>query len=125
MDENQQTVIKLRGSRHKSYLEQFLPPWNYARQYVSNALGNMKKFAKADFQMGYGMKFLIRGFYNSITDNAPVPIPYREIILTAKIMDTIFAQLAQSRQDTSRTTSPWQQDENAPLVGSDASSGQR
>ncbi len=34
MDENQQTVIKVRGARYKSYLEQFLPPWNYAKQYL-------------------------------------------------------------------------------------------
>ena len=43
------------------------------------------------------MKYLIETFYRSIVEDTPVPIPYREILLTAKIMDTIFAQLDQQR----------------------------
>jgi predicted dehydrogenase len=93
VDEQKQTVIKLRGAAYKSYLEQFLPPLNFAKQYLDNALGNMKKFAKADFQTGYGMKFLIRAFYRSITEGGPVPIPYPEILRTSRIMDEIFSQL--------------------------------
>jgi len=45
------------------------------------------------------MKYLIEAFYRSITEGAPVPIPYREIILTARIMDDIFAQLRHSGVD--------------------------
>jgi predicted dehydrogenase len=93
MDEQKQTLIKVRGAPYKSYLQQFLPPWDYARQYVGNALGNMKKFVKADFQAGYGMKFLIHALYRSITEGTPVPIPYSEILRTSRIMDEIFSQL--------------------------------
>lgn len=93
VDERQQTVIKVRGKPYKSYLEQFLPEWDYARQYVSNALGNIKKFAKADFHVEYGKKFLIRAFYRSITEGGPVPIPYHEILRTSRIMEEIFSQL--------------------------------
>ena len=39
------------------------------------------------------MHHLIDSFYRSITDGTPVPIPYREILLTARIMDAIFNQL--------------------------------
>jgi len=39
------------------------------------------------------MKALIECFYRSIRENAPVPIPYREILLTSSIMDSIFDQL--------------------------------
>ena len=39
------------------------------------------------------MKELIERFYDSIRSNGPPPIPYREIILTARIMDEIFAQI--------------------------------
>src|ERR1019366_1403856 len=98
MDEQQQTVIQVRGARYKSYLEQFVPPWNCAKQYVGNALGNMKKFAKADFQAEYGMKFLIRAFYRSISEGRPVPIPYHEILRTSRIMDEIFSQLSSARK---------------------------
>jgi predicted dehydrogenase len=98
MDENQQTVIQLRGARRKSYLEQFLPPLNLAKQYLGNSVGNMKKFARADFQTGYGMKFLFRAFYRSITQDGPPPIPYHEILRTSRIMDEIFCQLSAARK---------------------------
>ncbi len=39
------------------------------------------------------MKELIERFYNSIGSGSPPPIPYREIILTARIMDEIFIQI--------------------------------
>lgn len=93
MDEGQQTVLQVRGTQYKSYLEQFLPQWSFAKQYVANSLGNMKKFAKGNFHVEYGKKYLIREFYRSITENGPVPIPYREILQTARIMEEIFSQL--------------------------------
>jgi hypothetical protein len=43
--------------------------------------------------MKAGMKFLIESFYRSVEQDGPVPIPYREILLTARIMDAIFGQL--------------------------------
>jgi hypothetical protein len=46
--------------------------------------------------MKSGMKHLIEAFYRSITDGAPLPISYRDILLTARIMDTIFGQLSGS-----------------------------
>ena len=39
------------------------------------------------------MKELIARFYSSIRTGSPPPIPYREILLTARIMDEIFAQI--------------------------------
>ena len=39
------------------------------------------------------MKELIERFYNSIRLRGEPPIPYREIILTARIMDEIFSQI--------------------------------
>jgi hypothetical protein len=47
--------------------------------------------------MKSGMKFLTESFYRSIVEGTPVPIPYREILLTARIMDDIFAQLSQQQ----------------------------
>jgi predicted dehydrogenase len=93
VDYQHQTVIKAPGKHYKSYLQQFLPPWGFAKQYVGNALGNMKKFATADFHMEYGKKALISALYRSVTQNGPVPIPYDEILRTSRIMDDIFSQL--------------------------------
>jgi capsular polysaccharide biosynthesis protein len=51
--------------------------------------------------MDAGMKDLIEYFYRSIRENNPVPIPYREILLTSRIMDTIFEQLRDQDSDDS------------------------
>ncbi len=93
MDHDQQTLIMVRGTRYKSYLEKFVPPLNYAKQYASNTFGNVRSFLKNDFHMKSGMKFLIESFYRSILEDTPLPISYREIILTSRIMDSIFKQI--------------------------------
>lgn len=93
LDHDTETLIGLRGTRYPSYLEKFVPPAQFAGQYVSNMVRNLVRFAANDFHMKSGMKYLIESFHRAIIEGEPVPIPYREIILTAKIMDAIFAQL--------------------------------
>jgi len=102
LDQDQETLIRLRGARYKSYLEKFIPPVTMAKQQVGNVLTNVHKFLAKDFHMKSGMKYLIESFYNSIVGGSRVPIPYREILLTARIMDTIFAQLDAERQGQHR-----------------------
>lgn len=99
LDQDQETLVKLRGGRYKSYLEKFVPPVSAAKQHLGNVATNLRTFLANDFQMKSGMKYLIESFYRSIVEGTPLPIPYREIVLTARIMDTIFAQLdVQQRQ---------------------------
>lgn len=93
VDHDQQTCIKVRGEKYKSYLEKFVAPAVFAKQYAANSMQNVKLFLKKDFHMKSGMKYLIESFYRSILEDAPLPVSYREIILTSKIMDDIFAQL--------------------------------
>jgi predicted dehydrogenase len=93
VDDDQQTITRLKGTRYKSYLEQILPSLILSRQYASNAKENIKDFLKRDLHVNSGMRFLIRAFYQSVVKDVPVPIPYREIILTSKIMDAIFGQI--------------------------------
>ncbi|BFU93243.1 MAG: hypothetical protein NTAFB01_44300 [Nitrospira sp.] len=93
MNHDQQTIIKVRGQKHKSYLEKFIPPYYFARQYLTNSLANMHSFLKREFHMKSGMKFLIESFYRSILDGSPLPISYREILLTSKIIDDISTQI--------------------------------
>src|SRR5438132_932767 len=94
LDQNQETLIKLRGGRFKSYVEKFMPPVIFAEQYLGNLMKNATTFLAMDFHMDSGKKYLIESFYRSITHSTPVPIPYREILLTARIMDTIFDNLS-------------------------------
>ena len=93
LDQDQETLVKLRGQRFKSYTEKFVPPVLMAREYLANLGTNLRTFWARNFHMKAGMKHLIESFYRSIVEGTPVPIPYREILLTARIMDTIFSQL--------------------------------
>src|SRR2546427_3057132 len=102
LDQDQETLIKLRGGRFKSYVEKFSPPVIFAEQHLGNLITNVRTFLARDFHMKSGMKYLIQSFYRSIIQGTPVPIPYREILLTARIMDAIFDQLrAKQSQDHS------------------------
>ncbi len=99
LDQDQETLIKLRGTRYKSYAEKFVPPVALAGQYLQNVATNVQSFLGNDFHMKSGMKFLIESFYRSILDGTPEPIPYREILLTSKIMEAIFSRLETQRFD--------------------------
>jgi predicted dehydrogenase len=102
LDQDHEILIKLRGANFKSYAEKFIPPAAFAKQHLGNLFSNAKRFLNNDFHFDFGMKYLIEAFYRSIREGAPVPIPYREILLTARIMDAIFDQLnaTQSREYT-------------------------
>jgi predicted dehydrogenase len=97
LDQDHETLITLRGDRFKSYGEKFGAPVLLARQYLANVVGNGRRFLARDFHMKSGMKYLIELFYRSIVHGTPVPVPYREIVLTARIMDAIFDQLTLAR----------------------------
>jgi predicted dehydrogenase len=92
LDQDNETLIRVSGKRRKSYLEHFVSPVSLAKQYLGNTTGNLRRFLANDFHMKSGMKVLIEGLYDSIRGNAPLPIPYAEILRTARIMDAIFAQ---------------------------------
>jgi hypothetical protein len=96
LDEQQQTVVKLRGAAFKSYAERFLPPVIFAKQYLANAAHNVRLFLANDFHMESGKKALIAAFYRSIVEGTPPPIPYREILVTSRLMDSIFEQVGKA-----------------------------
>jgi predicted dehydrogenase len=102
LDQDQEMLIRFRGNRYKSYAEKFIPEVQLAHQCAGNLITNMRSFMARDFQMKSGMKYLIEGFYRSIVEGASEPIPYREILLTARIMDRIFAQLDAQRMQQDR-----------------------
>jgi len=106
LDQDQETLIKLRGARFKSYVEKFIPPVIMAGQYLGNLRTNLGTFLGKDFHMKAGMKCLIELFYRSIIDGTPPPIPYREILLTARIMDDIFEQVGAGRTQSRLSPQP-------------------
>src|SRR5262249_21165081 len=78
---------------YKSYLTYFVPPLSNAREHFRNATHNVANFLRRRLYQDFGMKELIERFYNSLRLRSEPPIPYREILLTARIMDEIFARI--------------------------------
>jgi predicted dehydrogenase len=91
LDQDHEILLQLRGQKFKSYADKFVPQILFAKQNLANLFTNAGLFLRGDFHMDSGMKYLIESFYRSIMRDEPVPIPYREILLTARIMDSIFA----------------------------------
>jgi predicted dehydrogenase len=102
LDQDQETLVTLRGKKFKSYAETFVAPVVMANQYLKGFFTNLKLFADRDFHMKAGMKYLIEEFYMAITEGAPDPVPHHEILRTARIMDAIFAQLEAATIDLER-----------------------
>jgi predicted dehydrogenase len=99
------TVVRDKYRSYKSYLSYFVPPVRAAREHFRNARINVTNFVRQRLYQDAGIKELIERFYDGIRSDGPPPIPYREIILTARIMDEIFAQIyagrkPEDRQDT-------------------------
>ena len=93
IDQDNETVIRLKGGRLKSYAEHFLGPMVLAKQYVGNTRRNVRTFLRNDFHNKTSLKYFFEGFYKSITDDVAPPLSYREILLTSRIMDSIFEQM--------------------------------
>jgi predicted dehydrogenase len=87
------SLIRHRNRSCKSYLTYFLPPLMNAREHFRNARLNVTHFLQRRLYQDAGMKELIERFYQSIRTQSSPPIPYREILLTARIMDEIFTQI--------------------------------
>jgi predicted dehydrogenase len=99
LDQDHEILLRLRGTKFKHYADHFIPPVLFAKQHLGNLVKNAKLFLARDFHMDSGMHYLIESFYRSIRDNSPPPIPYRDILLTARIMDTVFDQLRAGRPE--------------------------
>jgi len=93
VDQTSGSIIQNKKRSNKSYLTYFLPPLLNAREHLRNAGRNIGLFTGRKLYQDSGMTELIRRFYQSIHLKIPPPIPHRELILTARIMDEIFAQI--------------------------------
>jgi predicted dehydrogenase len=118
LDQDSEVLIRLRGERYKSYLEQFLAPLVFAKQYAGDSARNIRQFLGRDFHPKSGMKNLIESFYRSIRLDLPPPIPYAEILRTSRIMDSIFTQLRQ--RPVSQTAPLDSKARSSPLIAAKA-----
>jgi predicted dehydrogenase len=78
---------------YKSYLTFVVPPFKTGIAHLRNARRNLLAIARRQLYQDAGMKELIHCFHLAVSTGAPPPIPYREILLTARIMDAVFTQI--------------------------------
>jgi predicted dehydrogenase len=95
VDDDHQVLVRLHDKGYKSYLRYFAPPFEFAGQFARGGVRNMGQFTRGRFHLPFdaGLRRLIEAFYRAVADGAPLPLPYREIVLTSRIMDDIFAQI--------------------------------
>jgi predicted dehydrogenase len=93
VDNLHHTVIRSRRRSYKSYVNYFVPPVLDALEQFTSAGRNMVRFLRADFHDDSGLKNCIEAFYEVIREARDPATSYREILLTASIMDRIFEEL--------------------------------
>jgi predicted dehydrogenase len=103
VDNVHHTMIRDVNRSYKSFLNYFIPPVAMAREHVRNTRRNVGRFLRADFHDDSGLKALVEAFYRSVLGQAPLPISYREILLTSRIMDAIFERLNRGMEHAGST----------------------
>ncbi len=98
VDHTSGVVIPHANKAAKSYLVYVLPPLRKGRKYLRAALGNLFRILRGKLHQDFGMKETFERLYTSIQDSTPPPIPYREIELTSRIMESIFNQIYKADQ---------------------------
>jgi len=93
-------VILHKSGAYRSYLTFVGPPVNSGRQHLENAVRNSWAIARRRLYHDAGMTELVRRFYHAIRNNTPLPVSPREVVLTARIMDEIFARAYPRTQET-------------------------
>ncbi len=78
-----------------SALGRLLPAFQQGLAYLREGSRNVLRFARSDFHYFSGLHHLIGLFYDSVQNDAPLPIPYREILRVSGMLDEIFRQVPQ------------------------------
>jgi predicted dehydrogenase len=86
----------------KSYLNQVVAPFREAHDLAADGRRNLRRLFTKELHALSGVYTLTRLFYRSVTEGAPVPIPYGDIVRTAQIMDDVFAQVSRVSAGTRR-----------------------
>lgn len=98
VDLNSGSVIPHHGRSYKSYLTYLAPPLVAAREHLVNGWRNLIGILRQDIYQDSGMTALIDRFHAAVSAGGPPPIPYREVLLTARIMDVVFASMHEAGQ---------------------------
>lgn len=106
VDLNSGSVLTHQGRSFKSYLTYLMPPLLAARAHIGIAWHNLWGIARQQIYQDAGMTALIDRFHRAVAAGGAPPIPYRELLLTARIMDEVFAQMRDVSHDGAGSMAP-------------------
>lgn len=89
------TVTLAADSKLPSAIGRLVPAFAQGAQFLREGGKNLMRFAKSEFHYFSGMNRLFAMFYESIATGGPPPIPYRDILRIAAMMDEVFRQVPQ------------------------------
>jgi predicted dehydrogenase len=72
-------------------------PFGQGLQSFRQGTHNVIRLARSKYHTLAGLNFLIDAFYESIREDGPVPVPYRDMLKVAALSDAVFAQLRDDR----------------------------
>jgi predicted dehydrogenase len=87
------TVTLDPGATLPSSIGRLVPAFGQAMQFLRAGARNGIAFARGDFHFFSGLNRLISMFYDSILDEAPLPISTRDMLRVSAWMDRIFSQI--------------------------------
>ena len=82
-------------TRMPSSLGRLGPAFEQSLSFGREAAGNVRQFLRSEFDFFTGLRRLLERFYASITEDAPLPISYRDMLRVSAMMDDIFRQVPQ------------------------------
>lgn len=100
-DHEHQTLLSL-PRNYQSYLNQIIAPYQEASQLCACGMKNIRNFLSRQLFADSGIRHLIGAFYRAVLGSAPLPISYRDILMTVRIMDEVFSQIASAERAAGR-----------------------
>lgn len=92
------TVTLDAQSKLPSAFGRLVPAFDQGFQYLREGSKNLMRFAQSDFHYFSGLNRLFAMYYDTIVNDLPPPIPYRDILLISAMMDEIWRQVPQHGQ---------------------------
>ena len=93
IDFDNSTLTLHKASALPGVLGRLASPFTEGWQHIRQGSGNVFRFARSDYHFFAAFNYLLNEFYNCIMHDRPVPIPYREILRTATLVEEIVHQV--------------------------------
>ena len=117
-DPDAQVIRRLCQPRMPGAFGKLEGPFHQWREAAANLRRNLWRFVKSEIHYFAGMRNLFEAFYESILNENPPPISYREMLRVTRMMDEIFTMCRDSDSSES-ASSETVQNHSGPLSGND------